>query len=305
MKAFTVERPGTLVDALALKAGKTWLAGGQSLLASMKLGMNQADALIDLQDVPELRGINIFGSPSVLQLGAMQTHASIGNAQAVRAFCPGLVELANGIADQQVRNMGTIGGAVANNDPAACWPAGVLALNATIVSSKRELSADEFFTGIFATTLGEDELLTQIQFPRPTAFKYLKFEQPASRFALLGVAVACFGPRVRVAITGLGQGVQRWGEAEQALCKSFAPAALEGLVFPIEQAMSDLHASAQYRAHLALVLCRRAVQSITRDTPSTLDTHPSVSRRPSLLARARVGIHAIFLAKRSSDDPAI
>ena len=294
MKAFTVERPGTLVDALALKAGKTWLAGGQSLLASMKLGMNQPDALIDLQDVPELRGINIFDSPSVLKLGAMQTHASIGNAQAVREFCPGLVELANGIADQQVRNIGTIGGSLANNDPAACWPAGVLALNATLVSSKRELSADEFFTGIFATTLGEDELLTQIKFLRPTAFKYLKFEQPASRFALLGVAVACFGLTVRVAITGLGQGVQRWGEAEQALGKSFALAALEGLVFPTEHAMSDLHASAEYRAHLALVLCRRAVQSITRDTPSTLDAHPTVSTRPSLLARARAGIHAIF-----------
>ncbi len=252
-------------DHLAVGASNpwVWLAGGQSLLAAMKLGMSEPDLLIDLQNVQELYGVEVSESMDLLTLGAMTTHAQVASADAVKGFCPGLIELAKGIADQQVRNMGTIGGSLANNDPAACWPAAVLALKARIITSARELEADDFFQSVFTTSLALGELLIKVSFPKPDAFCYLKFEQPASRFALVGVAVARFGCEVRIAVTGLGQGVVRWFQAEQALHQRFYAEALEGLAIPDELALSDLHASAKYRAHLAGVLCRRAVASIT------------------------------------------
>lgn len=304
MKALRVERPVTLAAALeTMRAtrdsdsgklertpatiSKAWLAGGQSLLGAMKLGMNEPDVLIDLQDLIELRGIQLSAPQAVLRLGAMETHASIAVSVHVRKFCPGLADLAQGIADQQVRNMGTIGGSLANNDPAACWPAGALALKAKILTTEREILADDFFQGIFATVLKDDELIVQIQFTQPDAFRYLKFEQAASRFALLGLAVARFGSEVRVAITGLGQGAQRWGEAEQALQKSFKLDALETLIFPVERALADLHASAEYRAHLVQVLCRRCVTAIIKD--SQLKSVQSVETKSDYSASSFLG----------------
>jgi aerobic carbon-monoxide dehydrogenase medium subunit len=297
VKAFEVEQPTSLSAALALMCSpansnppnfdqvrapldaaldakvdavvdaRAWLAGGQSLLAAMKLGMNEPEMLIDLQSLTALRGIERSSSSNILQLGAMETHARIASSDQVRQFCPNLADLAHGIGDQQVRNMGTIGGSLANNDPAACWPAALLALRGSVQTSQREVVADEFFNGIFTTALKRDELILQIRFPRPDAFKYIKFEQPASRFALLGLAVARFDSEVRVAITGLGHGVTRWSAAEEVLSKRFAVEALADLHFPVAGALSDLHASAEYRAHLAGVLCRRAVSALVRQAP--------------------------------------
>jgi CO/xanthine dehydrogenase FAD-binding subunit len=272
VKPFTVEQPTTIaaalelmcaVSALQVAGEKVWLAGGQSLLAAMKVGMTEPGLLIDLQGIAALKRLELSPAADVLRLGAMVTHARVADSKVIHSFCPGLAALAGGIADQQVRNMGTIGGSLANNDPAACWPAAALALKARLVTSERSLSADDFFTSVFTTALNEAELLTQVDFPQPIAFKYLKFEQPASRFALLGLAVARFESEVRVAITGLGHGVRRWPQAEQALTTRFSVEVLEHSLLPVDWALSDLHASAEYRAHLAGVLCRRAVASIT------------------------------------------
>ncbi len=241
------------------------LSGGQSLLAAMKLGLNAPSHLIDLQDIPGLNDISVAGDE--LWLGAMATHARVAAAPEVRAFAPMLAQLAGGIADAQVREVGTLGGSLANNDPAACWPAGVLCLGATIVTSAREVAADDFFQGLYGTVLAHDEVLLGVRFPRPLAAHYLKHEQAASRFALVGVAVARFGAvrhsTLRVALTGLGGGVQRWTAAEQALGADWRPDALHGLQFSTEAALGDVHASAEYRAHLAGVLCRRAVAVLT------------------------------------------
>ena len=240
------------------------LAGGQTLLAAMRVRMAAPTLLIDLQDLPALRGIREEGGH--LWVGAMSTHASVAASPLVRQRLPGLAALAAGIADQQVRNRGTLGGSIANADPAACWPTGVLALGATVLTDRREIAADDFFQGLFTTALEPDELLLGVRFPLAPALRYIKYEQPASRFALTGVAVARQASGVRVAITGLGHGVCRWPEAEAALARRFDPAALQGLRLDAEQASSDLHASADYRVHLAAVLTRRAVAQHL-DTP--------------------------------------
>jgi aerobic carbon-monoxide dehydrogenase medium subunit len=234
------------------------LAGGQSLLASMRLGLSAPTLLIDLQSIAQMTGIRDEANGQ-LWVGAMVTHAEIARSSVVRRFCPMLADLAHGIADQQVRNRGTLGGAISNNDPAACWPAGLLALGATVITNQRELSADEFFSGMFSTALEPFEVVCAVRFPRPTKAAYLKFEQPASRFAIVGVAVAQMGVRTRVAVTGLGMGVVRFDEAERCLSGDFQTSVLAECAIDSEHAMGDLHASAQYRAHLASVLCRRAV----------------------------------------------
>lgn len=294
-------RPASLADALALMAapgvgdteetgGHAWLAGGQSLLAAMKLGMATPSVLVDLQDVPELRGIRVEPGPDgapALWIGAMATHASVAASDTVRAFAPGLAALAGGIADAQVRNMGTIGGALAHNDPAACWPAGVLAAGATIVTTQREVVADDYFQGLYTTALAPGELIVGVRFPQmKNGLHYLKFEQPASRFALVGVAVACGGPgQVRVAVTGLGTGAVRWHGAEQALAERFELTALlpHSLAAGLT-ALGDLHASAEYRCHLAWVLARRCVAALTGETlPRSAPLAPVTRTEPRAL----------------------
>jgi aerobic carbon-monoxide dehydrogenase medium subunit len=234
------------------------LAGGQSLLASMRLGLSAPNLLIDLQSISQMSGIQTDANGQ-LWIGAMTTHAAIAASPLTKMFSPMLAGLAHGIADQQVRNRGTLGGAISNNDPAACWPAGLLAFGATIITSLREIGADEFFSGMFTTVLEPHEVVCAVRFPQPLKAAYLKFEQPASRFAIVGVAVTQFEGVARVAITGLGMGVTRFIEAEQRLSKDYRAAVLSDCKLTVENAMSDIHASALYRTHLASVLCRRAV----------------------------------------------
>ncbi|MFC7409009.1 FAD binding domain-containing protein [Hydrogenophaga atypica] len=241
------------------------LAGGQTLLAAMRLRLAAPTLLIDLQALPELKGLR--EDAGQLWVGAMCSHAQVAASPLVRQRLPGLGRLAAGIADQQVRNRGTLGGSIANADPAACWPAGVLALGGTVVTDRREITADDFFQGLFSTALEADEVLVGVRFPLAPRLHYLKFEQPASRFALTGVAVARTADGVRVALTGLGHGVCRWPEAEAALARRFDAQALNGLVVDAALASSDLHASAEYRAHLAGVLTRRAVQQHLTSAP--------------------------------------
>lgn len=305
MNRFDCLRPASLADALALMApgspenGPSWLAGGQSLLAAMKLGMATPSVLVDLQDVPGLREIRVETGPDgrpALWLGAMATHASVAASAVVRSFAPGLAALAGGIADAQVRTMGTIGGSLAHNDPAACWPTGVLAAGATIVTSRREIAADDYFQGLYSTALTAGELIVGVRFPQPQGLHYLKFEQPASRFALVGVAVACPGGApnaVRVAVTGLGTGVVRWREAEQALAAGFGLAALQPLADADAageslglDALGDLHASADYRCHVALVLARRCVAALTGEAlPQPVPLAP-LAPRPAAMPMA-------------------
>lgn len=272
MHAFQYLRPTSLEEAAALlgeHAQARLLAGGQSLLAAMKLGLSAPTHLIDLQDVPGLGSIRLHGDS--LDIGAMASHAQVAASPVVRAFSPMLAQLAGGIADQQVRQVGTLGGSLANNDPAACWPAGILALDARLATNQRDIAADDFFQGLYATALRPGEVLTGVRFRRPAAACYMKHAQPASHFALVGVAVARFdgdtGDMVRVAVTGLGQGVLRWPQAEQALCARWSVAALDELDLPVEHALGDIHASAGYRAHLTGVMARRAVAAMTGESP--------------------------------------
>ncbi len=271
MSTLAFARPDSLAKALALREqaapagdasdGCLWLAGGQSLLAAMKLGMVSPAMLVDLQDVPGLREIRL--DDEALYIGAMATHASVANSELVRRVAPGLAALAGGIADEQVRQMGTIGGSLAHNDPAACWPAGVLASGATVITSRREVAADDYFRGLYSTALQPGELILGVRFPRLQGLHYLKFEQPASRFALVGCSVARTADgQVRVALTGLGLGVQRWPQAEQALANDFSASALAGVAEEGLEALADLHASADYRCHLAQVLARRCVVAL-------------------------------------------
>ena len=208
------EQPASLQAASNLLAleGATLMAGGQSLLAAIKLGMNESALLVDLQAIKSLQEISFQGHR--LMIGAMATHAAIEASPLVREFAPGLAALAHGIADQQVRNMGTIGGSLANNDPAACWPAAVLAANAIVITTQRRIAAVDFFQGLYTTALQRGEIITAIEFPPLAQFTYIKFEQKASRFALVGVALACLSDAApRVAITGLGSGVVQWLDA--------------------------------------------------------------------------------------------
>lgn len=260
MSTLDLRRAGTVADAVAWlreDPDAKLLAGGQTLLAAMRLRLAAPSLLIDLQALPELQGLGEQGHH--LWVGAMCTHAAVAASPLVRQRLPGLARLAAGIADQQVRNRGTLGGSIANADPAACWPAGVLAMGGLIVTDRREIAADDFFQGLFSTALQPDEVLLGVRFPLALRLHYLKFEQPASRFALTGVAVARSAHGVRVAITGLGGGVCRWPEAEAVLTREFDPAALSALRLDPALAFQDLHASADYRAHLAGVLTRRAV----------------------------------------------
>ena len=259
MYAFTFERPTSLADAqrAAQAGGARVLAGGQTLLASMKLRLANPETLVDIGGIPELAGIRREGDRLVI--GAMARHTDVANNDEVRSAIPALASLADGIGDRQVRAMGTIGGSLANNDPSACYPAGVLALDATVRTTKREIAADDFFQGLFATALEEGELITAVSFPLTKRAAYIKFKQPASRFALIGVCVAQTDSGVRVAVTGGGNGVFRHAGLEQALAKDFTPEAAAAVKIDPSEYSSDLHASAAYRANLVSVLTQRAV----------------------------------------------
>jgi carbon-monoxide dehydrogenase medium subunit len=259
MYAFTYERPSATADAAKLvKAGGQALAGGQTMLAAMKQRLMQPEQLVDLGKIAELKDIKKDGNNIVI--GAMVRHQDVENNADVKKHIPALAALAAGIGDKQVRAMGTMGGSVANNDPAACYPSAVMALDATIHTNQRTIAADKFFKGMYATALEAGELITAISFPIPKRAAYAKFKQPASRFALVGVFVADTGSGVHVAVTGAGNGVFRHAGLEAALSKSFTPQATEGVSIDASNLNGDLHASAAYRAHLIKVQTQRAVQ---------------------------------------------
>ena len=214
--------------------------------------------LVDLGGVAELRGVKVEGQ--TLVVGAMTCHQDVANHADVRKLIPGLADLANGIGDRQVRARGTLGGSVANNDPAACYPSAVLGLGATVVTDRRQIAADDFFQGLYTTALEPGELITAIRFPIPTKSAYAKFRQPASRFALVGVFVAQTAGGVRVAVTGTGNGVFRHAGLEAALAKSITPDAVKDVAIDASDISSDLHASSAYRAHLIKVQTQAAVR---------------------------------------------
>ena len=248
--------PTDAVQALGAEDAKA-LAGGQTLLPVLKQRLNRPAVVVDLAGLG-LTGIAIDGGS--ITIGAMTTHAAVAASAAVKAAFPALAALAGGIGDRQVRSRGTIGGSLANNDPAADYPAAALAAGASIRTTKRTLAAADFFQGMFTTALEPDEIITAVVFPIPRKAAYMKFASPASRYAMVGVFVAEGPQGVRVAVTGAGQGgVFRQTAMEQALSRSWSPAALDGVVTPSEGLNGDIHGSAEYRAHLIGVMARRAV----------------------------------------------
>ena len=258
MYAFEYQRPTDRAAAAAAVQGDVrYLAGGQSLIQAMRLRLSSSEKLVDLGGVADLKGIRIDGGNVVI--GAMTTHAQVGHSAEVRKALPALAELAEGIGDPMVRNMGTIGGSIANADPAACYPAGVLALNATIHTDRRTIAADAFFTGLYETALQPGELITAVSFPAAQKAAYVKYKQPASRFALIGVCVAQTAGGVRVAVTGAKGHVFRAKQIEDALAKSFTPEAAKAVKMPTTEVNADLHGSAEYRAAMISVIASRAV----------------------------------------------
>ncbi|MGR1581771.1 FAD binding domain-containing protein [Thalassobius sp. S69A] len=259
MYNFDFVAPGSVAEAVeALKDEEALaLGGGQTLLPTMKQRLAMPSALVRLAGIAEMQGVT--SADGVLRVGGASTHATVA---AEAGAYPALAALAGGIGDPAVRNRGTIGGSVANNDPAACYPSAVLASGAVVVTSAREIAADAYFDGLFGTVLEEGEIITAVRFPIPQAASYQKFEQPASRFALCGVFVAKFADGVRVAVTGAGNdGVFRWTEAEAALSADFSAGAIDPLNLPGEEMIADLHGSGKYRAHLAKILTIRAVKA--------------------------------------------
>ncbi|HEV2627027.1 MAG TPA: xanthine dehydrogenase family protein subunit M [Pseudolabrys sp.] len=242
---------------LGAKAEAKLLAGGMSLLPSLKLRLAQYSDLVALKSIAALQGIRREGD--TLTIGAMTRHAVVAASEEVRQAIPALAVLAGGIGDPLVRNRGTIGGSIANADPAADYPSAVLGLGATVITDRREIAGDSFFTGLFETALDDGEIITAVRFPMPLRSGYMKLPHPASRFALTGVFVAQTRAGVRVAITGAGASVFRLTAAEQALSVDFSPATLDGVAADPNGLTSDIHASAEYRAHAIIVLAKRAV----------------------------------------------
>jgi carbon-monoxide dehydrogenase medium subunit len=259
MYAFDIERPTTLDAAVKLLAESEEnqpLGGGQTLIPTLKQRLAAPEKLICLSAINEIKGVCEDDAGRIC-IGGGTTHADVA---AGSGRFPALASLAENIGDPAVRNRGTIGGSLANNDPSACYPAAVLAAGATILTNAREIAADEFFDGMFSTVLEAGEIITEVKFPVPEAGAYMKFEQPASRFALVGVFVAKFADGVRVAVTGASEGgVFRWAEAEAALSADFSVSALDGLSLAGDGMIADLHGSGAYRAHLVGVMTRRAV----------------------------------------------
>ena len=259
MYDFDVVKPATVAEAVsALGQDEAQpLSGGQTLIPTLKARLAMPSVLVSLSGIEDMRGVRM-GDDGRVCIGGGTVHATV--AKEAEAHYPGLASLAARIGDPAVRNRGTIGGSVANNDPSACYPAGVLASGATIVTNAREITADDFFEGMFATALDEGEIITKVRFPIPQKSAYAKIAQPASRFPLVAVFVAKYADGVRVAVTGASNnGVFRWSEAEAALSGNFAVDALDGLSVPSDDMIGDLHGTAAYRAHLVGVMTKRAV----------------------------------------------
>lgn len=257
----TYHRAGSVSEALnlleAAEEGK-FIAGGQTLIPAMKTRLAAPSDLVDLRHVAELKSISV--ADGKVTIGAGVTHAEVAASSEISDVCPALSHLASLIGDPQVRHMGTIGGSLANNDPAADYPAAMLALAATIITSQREIAAEDFFTGLFETALDDNELITAIRFEAPEKAGYGKFPNPASRYAMTGVFIARKSETVRAAITGAGDdGVFRCSELEDALSTDFSASALDSLTVPAENLMTDIHASADYRASLIVAMAKRAV----------------------------------------------
>jgi aerobic carbon-monoxide dehydrogenase medium subunit len=260
MQAFAYATPTTLADATkaAAQEDAKYMSGGQTLLQSMKLGLIAPSTVVDLGAIAELKGICKDGNAIVI--GAGTTHAEVAASKDVQAAIPALADLAGHIGDRQVRNRGTLGGSLANNDPAACYPAAVLGLGATVHTNQRKIAADDFFLGMFTTALEDGEIVTGVSFPIPEKAGWQKFKQPASRFSLVGVFVSKGPAGVRVAVTGAGAtGVFRASGLEAKLAANYGAAALTGATVPADDLNSDLHGSAEYRAALIPVLAARAV----------------------------------------------
>ncbi|MQB45256.1 xanthine dehydrogenase family protein subunit M [Rhizobium sp. ICMP 5592] len=261
MYATNYHRASSVDEAVKLLSGADegkYVSGGMTLIATMKQRLASPSDLVDLRHIPSLKGIRVDGRR--VTIGAAATHAEVAASAAIRAVCPALSDLAGMIGDPHVRHMGTIGGSVANNDPAADYPSAMLALNATIVTDKRQIAADDFFTGLFETALEDGELITAITFEAPEKAGYAKFPNPASRYAMTGVFVAKGAGGARVAVTGAGaDGVFRHVGMEQALAANWAPDAVANATVDSSALMSDLHATAEYRANLVKVMAKRAV----------------------------------------------
>lgn len=270
MHPFEYHRVASVSQASTLyrqHAQARYLAGGMSLLPAMKLRLNAPDALLDLQDIPELAGISF--SADRVRIGAMTRHYVVAEDAELARRMPVLCQLAGGIGDVQVRHRGTIGGSIANADPASDYPAAVLGLGARLLTDRREIRGDDFFQGMFQTALEEGELLTALDFPLVPRAVYLKFANMASRFALVGLFMARLDTGVRIAVTGAGPCVFRLTSFEDALNARFAPSAVAGLRVPSHDLLGDVHASADYRAHLIGVLARRAVEQLTQLSESS------------------------------------
>ena len=259
MYAFDFEKPTTVAEAVAALSDDEAqpLSGGQTLIPTLKQRLAMPSKLVSLTGIAEMQGV-CTNDAGQLCIGGATTHAVVA-AEAASKY-PALSALASNIGDPAVRNRGTVGGSLANNDPAACYPSAVLASGATVVTNTREIAADDYFQGLFTTALEEGEIITEVRFPVPQAANYQKFVQPASRFALVGVFVAKFADGVRVAVTGASNdGVFRWTEAEEALSANFSPDAINGLTVDAGDMIGDLHGTPEYRAHLVGVMTKRAV----------------------------------------------
>ncbi len=260
MYSFSYHRPASVAEAsdlIANAADGKLVAGGQTLLPTMKHRLASPSDVIDLGAIAELGGIVVNGN--IVTIGAMTSHAEVAASGEVQEAIPALAALAGNIGDPAVRNRGTIGGSIANNDPAADYPAAIIALGATVRTNRREIAGEDFFTGMFETALEEDEIIVAVDFPRPEAAAYMKFENPASRYAMVGVFVARTGGGARAAVTGATDCAHRAYRMEEALAKDFSPTALADFEAPVDRMNADIHASAEYRAHLVRVMAQRAV----------------------------------------------
>lgn len=263
MRSFEYLRPGTLAEAgkaLAASTEAKLMAGGMTLVPAMKMRLTSPSAIVDLGGIADLRGVRIAGGELVI--GAMTRHADVAASPDVKRAIPALAALAGGIGDPQVRNRGTLGGSIANNDPAADYPAALLALGATVITTRRKIAAEKFFTGMFETALEPGEIIQQVSFPVPLMAAYEKFRSPASRYALVGVFVAKSASGVRVAVTGAAPLVFRAPDIERLLSEKFAPDILAGFRFPANGLNADMHGDAEFRANLVGVLARRAVAGL-------------------------------------------
>ena len=260
MYRFDYHKAASVADAAdRLKAAEdgTLMAGGQTLIPTLKQRLAAPTDVIDLTGIADIVGVAVDGGQ--VTVGAMTTHAAVAASDEIRSAIPALAALAGSIGDPQVRNRGTLGGSIANNDPAADYPAALLGLGAVVVTNAREITADDFFTGMFETALDDGEIVTAVRFPVPQAAAYVKFPNPASRYAIVGVFVARTGDGVRVAVTGAGPGVFRVPEMEAALAANFSADAVAGIAVAPDDLNADLHASAEYRASLVTTMAKRAV----------------------------------------------